>query len=105
MNSLASSCGIVPKLNCSLLANFGGPETLNKDLDQSQLRQINFIQRKETTAKSNHTVGNSAELKEAFPEEAGSVITMEEIPPESILNWDQTGITHVSCSCSSWMME
>ena len=51
---------------------------------------MNFVKRKATTAKSEHA-----------PEDVG-VVEMEEIPPELILNWDQTGMNLVPVS--SWTM-
>ena len=48
-------------------------------------------------------MANFRELKEAFLAHVTTAVTMEEIPPELILNWDQTGIKPVPCS--SWTME
>ena len=48
-------------------------------------------------------MANFRELKEAFLADVTTAVTMEEIPPELILNWDQTGIKPVPCS--SWTME
>lgn len=41
--------------------------------------------------------------KEQFLNEVVSVVTMEEIPPELILNWDQTGMHLVPAA--SWTMD
>ena len=43
------------------------------------------------------------ELKAQFLEEVATTVYVEEIPPELILNWDQTGINLVPSS--SWTME
>ena len=99
---VAAARGIVLKLDRSLLAELGGLVTLNRHRAQSLLR-MKFIQRKATTAKSKYTVENFAEIKKAFLQDVVSVVTMEEVPPELILNWDQTGIKLVPCS--SWTME
>lgn len=64
---------------------------------------MHFVQRKATTSKSRHTVDNFTELKIAFLDDVVTAVTMEEIPPELILNWDQTGIKLVLSS--SWTME
>lgn len=42
-------------------------------------------------------------LKRKFLEDVVSVVKMEEIPPELILNWDQTGIRLVPAA--SWTMD
>ena len=100
---VAEARGIVLKLDHSLLAELGGPVTLNRHWARSLLRRMKFVQRKATTAKSKYTVENFAEIKKAFLQDVVSVVTMEEVPPELILNWDQTGIKLVPCS--SWTME
>lgn len=100
---MAAARGIVLKLDRSLLAELGGLVTLNRHWARSLLRRMKFIQRKATTAKSKYTVENFAEIKKAFLQDVVSVVTMEEVPPELILNWDQTGIKLVPCS--SWTME
>ena len=64
---------------------------------------MNFVQKKATTAESNHTIANFAELKRRFLVEVTSTVAMEEIPADLILNWDQTGIKFVPCS--SWTMD
>ena len=61
------------------------------------------MQRRTTTAKSKHTVANFAELKKTFVSELVTLVMMEDIPGELILNWDQTGIKFVPCS--SWTMD
>ena len=45
----------------------------------------------------------SGKLQKAFLADVTTVVIMEEIPPELVLNWDQTGIRLVLCS--SWTME
>ena len=64
---------------------------------------MNFVQRKATTAKSKQTVANFSKLKQSFLADVVATVTMEDIPPELILNWDQTGIKMVPCS--TWTME
>ena len=64
---------------------------------------MNYVQRKGTTAKSKYSEVNFAEKKKEFLEELRATVEMEEIPPELILNWDQTGIKLVPST--SWTME
>lgn len=42
-------------------------------------------------------------LKKQFLEDIIDVVTMEDIPPELVLNWDQTGVNLVPAS--SWTMK
>ena len=64
---------------------------------------MNYVQRKGTTAKSKYSEVNFAEKKKEFLEELRATVEMEEIPPELILNWDQTGIKLVPST--GWTME
>ena len=100
---MAAARGILLKCNRSMLVEFGGPIQLNRFWAHSLLKRMNFVQRKATTSKSKHTVENFRELKKAFLDDVTTAVTMEEIPPELILNWDQTGIKLVPSS--SWTME
>ena len=101
--AMAAARGILLKCNRAKLAEFGGPVQLNRHWAHSLLKRMKFVHRKATTSKSKHTVANFAELKKAFLADVTTTVTMEEIPPELILNWDQTGIKLVPCS--SWTME
>ena len=78
-----------------MLAEFGGPVQLSRTWAHSLLKRMKFVQRKATTSKSKHTVQNFAQLKEAFLADVTATVTMKEVPPELILNWDQTGIKFV----------
>ncbi len=64
---------------------------------------MKFVKRKATTAKSKHTVEDFATLKRSFLDDLTSIVTMEDVPPELVLNWDQTGIKIVPSSC--WTMD
>ena len=102
---IAAARGIVLKYNPSgsMLAELGGPVDLNEYWAHSLLKRMKFVQRKATTSKGKHTVTNFTQLKEAFLDDVDEAVTMEDIPVELILNWDQTGIKLVPCS--SWTME
>ena len=63
---------------------------------------MNFVQRKATTAKSKHSVENFAEKKKEFLGDLVATVQMEDIPPELVLNWDQTTIKLVPST--SWTM-
>ena len=49
-----------------------------------------------------YSVADFAEVKRSFFRSVVETVTLEEIPPELILNWDQTGIMIIPLS--SWMM-
>ena len=57
---------------------------------------------KTTTAKSKHAPADFAAAKEAFLNDVIAVVTMDDIPPELVLNWDQSGIHFVPAS--TWAM-
>ena len=63
---------------------------------------MNFVNRKATTSKSKYSVSNFEQLKQAFLNDVCTTVMMEEIPPQLILNWDQTGLKIVPTS--SWTM-
>jgi len=64
---------------------------------------MKFVQRNSNTAKSKASEANFAEQKKVFLNYVVATVTMEEIPAELILNWDQTGIKVVPSS--TWTME
>ena len=101
--AMAATRGILLKCDRTKLAEFGGPVQLNRYWAHSLLKRMKFVQRKATTARSKHTIANFNELKESFLTDVVTTVTMEEIPPDLILNWDQTGIKIVPCS--TWTME
>lgn len=100
---VAAATGILMTSNRGMLVEFGGHVQLNKYWARSLLQRMNFVQRKATTAKSKHTGVNLRALKTRFLTDFHSTVSMEEIPPELVLNWDQTGIQLVPSS--SWTMD
>ena len=100
--AMAAAWGILLKCDRTKLAEFGGPVQLNRHWAHSLLKRMKFVQRKATTAKSKQTAANFTDLKEAFFADVVATVTMEEIPPELILNRDQTGIKIVPSA--TWTM-
>ena len=49
------------------------------------------------------TVEHFDELKKLFLLEFNSVVEMDEVPPQLVINWDQMGINYIPIS--SWTME
>ena len=71
----------------------------NKHWAHSLLDHMGLVQRKATTATSKYT----EEMKANFMQDVVSTIVVEDIPPELIVNWDETGIKMVPCT--QWTME
>ena len=63
---------------------------------------MKFVRRK-ATANTKFTPADFARLKESFFNDVVVMVTMEEIPMEQILNWDQTGTKLVPSS--DWTMD
>ena len=89
--------------NRSKLAEFGGYIDLNRQWAYSLFKRMGFVRRKATTAKGQYSLDTFAVEKRKFLNEVLLTVEQEEIPPELIINWDQTGIHLVSLS--SWTME
>ena len=53
---------------------------------------MNYVKRKATTIKSKYSTADFSKIKGSFLQSVVDTVTMEEIPPGLILNWDQTGI-------------
>ena len=100
---VAAVRGILMCCSPSQLVEFGGHITLSKTWAYHLLERMKFVRRKATTSKSRQKPQDFNKLKEDFLADVVSVVTMEEIPPELILNWDQTGINLVPAA--SWTME
>ena len=98
--AMAAASGIVLTCDRSMLVEFGGYVELNRHWAYSLLHQMNFVQRKATTAKSKYAIADFDCVKR---ESVVATVEMEEIPPELILNWDQTGIRIVPSN--NWTMD
>ena len=64
---------------------------------------MNFVKRKATTAQSKYKIDSFKRVKESFLAEVTTIVKMEEITPELILNFDQTGVKIVPSS--TWTMD
>ena len=101
--AIAAARGLLMAEHKNRLVENGGHIKLNRHWAYGFFRRMGFVQRKPTTAKSKFSVENFAAKKKEFLDELVTPVEMEEIPPELILNWDQTGIRLVPSS--SWTME
>ena len=85
------------------LSEFGGHISLSRHWAYSLLERMNFVKRKATTAQSKYNIDSFKRVKESFLAEVTTIVEMEEIPPELILNFDQTGVKIVPSS--TWTMD
>ena len=100
---IGAALRIVKRMKPDLLESNGGHVVLpvKKDWAKYLLAQMKFV-RKATTKKSKMTVSNFEELKDNFLMDIKAIATMEEVPDEMILNWDQTAIKYIPIS--NWTM-
>ena len=100
--TIATGTGVVRKRDKSLLKENGGSLELTKNWAKSILYRMGFVKRRGNT-KAKVSVLHFEALKTQFLFDIKAVVEMQEIPPELIINWDQTGIKIVPVS--SWTME
>ena len=100
---IAAAKGIVLACNKTLLSEFGGPVELGKPWAQSILKRLGWVKRKSTTALSKHNPEDFEKLKSTFLQEVSVLVSMEEIQPDMILNWDQSGIKVLPST--NWTLE
>ena len=67
------------------------------------LAKMNFVKWKATTKKPKVTVLNFEELKFQYLMDIKAIVTMEEIPDDMVVNWDQTTIKYIPSS--NWTMD
>ena len=84
--AVAAARGIVMAVDRRQLAEFGGHIKLSREWAYHLLARMNFVRRKATTAKSKHTPKDFAATKQAFLDDVVAVATMEDVPPELVLN-------------------
>ena len=100
--TIATGTGVVRKRDKSLLKENGGSLELTKNWAKSILYRMGFVKRRGNT-KAKVSVLHFEALKTQFLFDIKAVVEMQEIPPELIINWEQTGIKTVPVS--SWTME
>ncbi len=102
--AIAIGCaeGIVRSKDKSQLASNGGHITFTKSWGKHILERMGFVKRRAST-KAKVSAENFAAIKEQFLLDVKTVVEMEEIPHDLIINWDQTGIHYIPVS--SWTME
>ncbi len=100
--TMAAATAIVRKADRNLLAENGGPITITNNWAKSLLHRMNFVKRRGSST-TKLTVTNFDEIKEQFIIDVNAAVELEDIPPQLVINWDQTGISIVPGS--SWTME
>ncbi len=100
--AIATATGVVRKRDKSLLMENGGSLELRKNWAKSILHRMGFVKRRGNT-KAKVSVEHFEALKSQFLIDIRATVEMMEIPPELVINWDQTGIKIVPVS--SWTME
>ena len=99
---IAAGLGIVKRMDPGLLECNGGFVVLQKSWAKYLLSKLNFVKRKATTKKPKCTVANFEELKAQFLLDIKAITSMEDIPDDMIVNWDQTAIKYIPLS--NWTM-
>ena len=95
---VASTQGIIMNKNPDLLSSSGaGGIKLTSDWAKSLLNRMGYVKRK-ACSKAKVDVPQCEQLKNDFLLEIKTIVSMDEIPPELVLNFDQTGLNDVPIS-------
>ena len=95
--AIAVGEGILLSKNPGLSTN-----CLSKDWAKYLFKRMGLVKRKGNT-KAKVDVEKFDEVKKLFHQDIRNVIVMDEVPPELVINWDQTGLNYVPVS--QWTME
>ena len=101
---LAAAEGIVTATDRTLLFENCGHIKLSLDCAYSLLRRMGFVKRKATTkTRTALTQEEFAAVKKRYLQQIKKAIKDGKIPPEHVINWDQTGVNVVPSS--QWTQE
>jgi len=92
--AISAGTAVIKRRNPAMLASAGGSIVLTKDWARYLLQQMGYVKRKATT-KAKTTVEDFDAVKSDFLFNIKVVVALEEIPPELIINFDQTGLKYV----------
>ena len=95
---IASAKGILLSIDVNILKRV----KFTKDLARSLLIWMGMVKRR-VSSKAKGDVEKFEALKRGFPLDIKSIVSFEKIPPDLVINWDQTGINYVPFG--SWTME
>lgn len=93
--------GIVKNDDSNKLSCNGGHISLTKSWAKSVLHRLGYVKRRSST-KAKVTVTEFEMYKSQFVYDVRTIMEMEEIPKELVINWDHTGIHYVPVS--NWTM-
>ena len=91
---IATARGIAQAMGWTRLVEYGGSATVTTYWAKSLLKRMNFTKWR-TFTKHSHPADELEKEKEAFLSEILNRVSLNDIPPELIFNWDQTGINLV----------
>ena len=97
----ASAIGIVLKHDMRLLKVNGGHIDITKHWAQSFLNRMGYVKRR-ASSKAKVSPEKFNEMKAQFLFDVKTIVVMEDIPADLIINWDHTGLNYVPVS--NWTM-
>ena len=101
---LAVAEGIVMARDRTLLVEYGGHIKLKKSWAVSLMQHMNFVKRRGSTkAKTSLPENVFSQVRHKFLSQIAKMAHDNKIPPQLVINWDQTGFNIVPSS--SWIME
>uniref|UniRef100_A0A1X7V510 Uncharacterized protein n=1 Tax=Amphimedon queenslandica TaxID=400682 RepID=A0A1X7V510_AMPQE len=89
--TIAGAKGIVLKIDKTQLVENGGHLNLTRAWAKFLLTRMGFVKCRITTKASKRTVEDFNKIKAQFLLSIRTMVQMENIHPEMIFNWDQTG--------------
>ena len=100
--AVATAKGVVSAKDANLLAENGGPLLITKDWAKRLLGRMGLVKRQATT-KAKVTPTNFRSVKKQYLADIRSIVFIEDISADLIINWDQTGVKYVPVA--NWTME
>ena len=100
--TIATGIGVVRALRPSLLPEHGGSLVLGRAWAESLLRRMDFVRRKGTKA-AKKVPDNFPEICSAFLERVATAVKEHNIPPQLVLNMDETGLPIIPVS--EWSLD
>ena len=97
----ACASGVVKKHDANLLKCNGGHIEFTKHWASNFLERLGFVKRKASTS-AKVSVSDFEERKAQFLFDIKTIIDMEKVPSELVINWDHTGLHYVPVS--NWTM-
>ena len=99
--TISTALGIVQHHQRTMLPEYGGHVQLTRTWAASLMSRMGYVRRKGTKA-ARQLPADFPEVKATFLERVRSAVTAHDIPPQLVINFDQTGVNVVPVS--SWTM-